>query len=94
VWFEMKEIKQRIMRRHTHTVNCKSVFKYICENLDADLNSPQCRKIQAHLGQCKDCTLYLKSLKKTINLYRVYPVPTFSASSHKTLLKAIMMRSK
>lgn len=78
-------------KTHRHTIECKSVLQHICENLDADLNSQKCREIKAHINKCKNCTAYLDSLKKTIFLYRTYPVPTLSVKTEKKLFAAISL---
>ena len=65
------------------------MYRHICDNLDANLNSPKCKEIKAHIDKCKNCTAYLDSLKKTIFLYRTYPVPTIPAKTHKRLIAAI-----
>lgn len=70
-------------------MTCKGVYRYICENLDADINSPKCRAIKKHLDACPDCSAYLDSLKKTILLYRKEPAPMVSVVHHKRLVKAI-----
>ncbi len=57
---------------------CTQALKYICDNLDAKMDSPRCQEILAHLEECPDCTAYLDSLKKTVILYRrasASPVP-------------------
>ncbi len=67
------------------TVKCRVVFKYICDNLDERLDSPQCREIRGHLARCPNCLAYLDSLKKTIELYRGYSHPRLSANVRKRL---------
>ncbi len=74
-------------------MKCKGVYQYICENLDADMNSPRCREIRKHIEACPDCTAYLDSLKKTITLYRAEKGPKLSASAHKRLFKILDMTS-
>ncbi len=63
------------------TVTCEEVHEHICDNLDEDINSPNCRAIKLHLNECPECTSYLKSLKTTIDLYREYPSPRPSGSA-------------
>lgn len=70
-------------------MNCRSVYRYICEHLDADINSPKCRSIKKHLDGCTDCAAYLDSLKKTILLYKHAPVPPLSRTTHKRLVQVI-----
>jgi len=78
---------------HIHTPRCKTVYKYICDNLDAGMNSPECKAIKTHIDRCKNCTAYLDSLKKTLFLYREYKAPKVSARTHKKLFAAISLAS-
>jgi predicted anti-sigma-YlaC factor YlaD len=68
---------------------CSDVFKHICDKLDKDLNSTECRAIKKHLDDCPDCTVYMNSLKKTIELYRAYPEPRLTKSRRNRLLSVI-----
>jgi len=70
-------------------MKCKQVYHYICDNLDADIDSPRCRQLKRHLEACPDCAAYLDSLKKTVLLYKNLPAPTVPLSVHKQLFKAI-----
>ncbi|MER3525187.1 MAG: hypothetical protein C4326_14355 [Ignavibacteria bacterium] len=70
-------------------MKCRRAYRYICEHLDADINSRKCRAIKKHLGGCPDCAAYLDSLKKTIFLYKHAPVPPLSRTVHKRLVKVI-----
>lgn len=70
-------------------MNCKQVYLYICDNLDADLNSRRCRLIRKHIDSCPDCSAYLASMKQTIALYRMAPVPKLSSSLHRQVMRAI-----
>jgi hypothetical protein len=70
-------------------MKCKGVYKYICENLDANVNSPKCRAIKKHLDACPDCAAYLDSLKKTILLFKREPGPSVPLSVHRRLFKKI-----
>jgi anti-sigma factor RsiW len=72
-------------------MKCKDAYIYICDNLDADLNSPECREIRKHLVDCPDCTAYLDSLKKTVHLYRTAPVPEVTPAIHSRLFKIIKL---
>lgn len=63
-------------------ISCKKVYTHICDNLDKDLNSPECREIKRHLDSCPNCVTYLDSLKKTIILFRDYPDPKVPKNVH------------
>ncbi len=64
---------------------CEDVFKHLCDNLDRDMNSPQCRDIKSHMDACPDCVTYLNTLKKTIGMYKEYPIPRLTQASRKRL---------
>ncbi len=70
-------------------MKCQGVYKYICENLDANMKSARCRAIKKHLDSCPDCSAYLDSLKKTILLYKKESGPSVPVSMHKRLFKMI-----
>jgi hypothetical protein len=72
--------------KKSKTIRCPDVAKHICENLDEKINSPICREIKKHLQTCPDCSANLLSLKKTVKLYRRYPIPKLSRLCHKELM--------
>jgi len=51
-------------------VDCNEVLEQLAEYLDEDARKDLCRAIEQHLGQCRDCHLYVDSLRKTIVLYQ------------------------
>jgi len=70
-------------------MRCKQAYKFICENIERDLNSPRCRQIKKHLDGCPDCRAYLESLRGTVRLYKGAPTPRMPHSVHTQLIKAI-----
>jgi hypothetical protein len=64
---------------------CTEVLRFICDNLDEDLDSPSCTEIKSHLEICTHCAGYLKSMKKTVELYKTYPTPDISEGARKSL---------
>lgn len=74
---------------HIHTLSCAEIYTHLCDNLDSKLDSESCRRIKAHIAECKNCTALLDSLKKTIYLYRKYPAPKLPASAKKDLFAVI-----
>jgi predicted anti-sigma-YlaC factor YlaD len=66
-------------------MNCKKTYKYICENLDEDLNSHTCLEIKEHLKDCPNCVAYLDTLKKTVLLYREYKKPVLNKAAKRRL---------
>ena len=70
----------------------KKMFRYICENLDEEIDSAKCREIRKHIEGCTDCEAYLESLKTTIALYRHYPIPPLTPKAKKRLQSIIRSR--
>lgn len=70
-------------------MKCDEVYLHICDSLDEDLASPQCRMIKQHLEKCPECQAYLDSLKTTIALYRAVPEPSLPARAHRNLFSTI-----
>lgn len=70
-------------------MQCKDAYKYICDNLDQKVDSPECRAIRKHLEQCPDCSAYLQSLRETVLLYRAVQTPHVSLAVHRRLMAAL-----
>ncbi len=68
---------------------CVQALRFICDNLDADVNSPRCIEIRRHLAECPNCTAYLDSLKKTVALYRHYPIDTVPPAIHRLVTQSL-----
>jgi hypothetical protein len=74
---KIKRVKKR---------RCEEVAKYVCENLDEQLNSRKCHAIKKHLQSCSQCSAELESIKKTVFLFRNCPTPKITAQSHKKFM--------
>ncbi len=70
-------------------LRCNEVAKYVCENLDEQLNSRKCRAIKKHLLTCPKCSKDLIDMKKVISLYRKELVPHIPKAIQKRLLTFI-----
>ena len=70
-------------------IHCRDAATCIRTNLDENINSPLCRAIKKHLQECPHCSTDLAVLKKTITLYRRYPLPKHSPARHKNLMTKI-----
>lgn len=70
-------------------MNCKTVYRFICDNLDARIDSPRCRQIRQHIEGCEDCQSFLKSIKKTVELYKRAPSPRVPPATHRQLMKTL-----
>jgi len=75
----------------SNKIHCNDAVKYICENLDEDLNSRKCRAIKKHLQTCTNCSKDLGTLKKIITLYRMESAPSLSREVQKKLFAALKL---
>ena len=69
--------------------NCKATYKFICENLDENLNSPTCLKIKQHLDDCPNCRKYLNSLMITVQLYKRQSTPKLKKTISKKIINLV-----
>jgi anti-sigma factor RsiW len=74
--------------------NCREVYRHLCANLDERLDTPACREFKEHIAQCPNCAAYLDSLKKTVYLYRQYPVESLSRKKRRELYAVLKLPIK
>jgi hypothetical protein len=79
---------------HSHTGSCKDMYRHMCENLDNELDSAACREIRKHIEGCVNCSAMLDSLKKTVFLYKNYPVPEIPAAARQELFAVIQLEKE
>jgi predicted anti-sigma-YlaC factor YlaD len=51
-------------------MDCEKVLEQLSEFLDENAREELCRTIEEHLSQCRDCQVYVDSVRKTIILYQ------------------------
>jgi hypothetical protein len=51
-------------------VDCNDVLGQLADFLDVDAREELCRDIEAHMARCRDCTVEVDTIKKTIVLYQ------------------------
>ena len=51
-------------------LDCDSVLEQLAEYLDPDAREELCQAIESHLSSCKDCSIKVDSVRKTIVLYQ------------------------
>lgn len=70
-------------------MKCGTVYRFICEHLDEESDSPRFRAVRAHLKKCAMCQRFLGSLKKTVELYCAEPEAKVPRDAHAKLMKAL-----
>jgi 4-hydroxy-3-methylbut-2-en-1-yl diphosphate synthase IspG/GcpE len=76
-------------KKFANKLRCTEVAKYVCENLDEQLNSRKCQAIKKHLQTCPQCTKNLTDLKKVIALYRKESDPHLPQAIQKKLFATL-----
>jgi predicted anti-sigma-YlaC factor YlaD len=76
------------------TVTCQDVMRHVEDELDTKLSYPQFRGFKSHLDRCPNCRAYLDSLRKTIWLYRHYPIPHQPVGSRRRVLRAVFAHNR
>jgi hypothetical protein len=47
-------------------MECNELIEQLSEYLDPDARAQLCREIDEHLSRCRDCSLFVDTVKKTI----------------------------
>ncbi|MEO5618653.1 MAG: zf-HC2 domain-containing protein [Candidatus Eisenbacteria bacterium] len=47
-------------------MECNELIEQLSDYLDPEAQKQLCREIEDHLSRCRDCSLYVDSVKKTI----------------------------
>jgi predicted anti-sigma-YlaC factor YlaD len=53
--------------------NCREIKKLLPEYLDQNLQEEVCEHLKAHLEECEDCRIFVKTAETTIILYKHCP---------------------
>jgi anti-sigma factor (TIGR02949 family) len=50
--------------------NCHQILTQFSSYIDGDLPETVCQELEKHLQECKNCTIVLNTMQKTIELYQ------------------------
>ena len=53
--------------------NCREIKKLLPEYLDQNLQEEVCEHLKAHLEECEDCRIFVKTVETTVGLYKHCP---------------------
>lgn len=56
-----------------HDFDCGKLKEMLPDYLDSDLQEHLCKELRAHLDECEDCRIYVKTVEMTIVLYKHCP---------------------
>lgn len=83
--------RRRTTRTARHpAIRCRKILRTLSEYLDNDLPKSVCREIRKHLDLCPKCEVFVRTLKRTINLCKKADVARLTASDKSKLRKEIL----
>jgi len=90
-------LKKSTAKEQNHTVDCKSLEKFVVEFLDEQLPEHTRLAFLKHIEECTHCADYLQNYRKTINLSKAALTEnnsTEKAEIPEDLVKAILSASQ
>jgi anti-sigma factor RsiW len=71
-----------------HDMMCQELVEVLTEYLDGTLGAHDRARLEAHLGVCDDCRIYLEQFEETITLARRADARELSPELRNGLLRA------
>ena len=65
-------LEEAEMKSPEYSEDCKEIFALLSDYLDLELSPDGCAEIEAHIAGCPSCIEFVESLRKTIDLCRLY----------------------
>lgn len=59
----------------------------LSDYLDGSLSSHERERVEGHLGECADCSAYLSTLRKTVELVRTLPAQAAPSGVKRAILR-------
>ena len=53
--------------------DCRKIKEILPEYLDKNLREEVCKHLEAHLAECEDCRIFVKTVETTVVLYKHCP---------------------
>ena len=70
------------------TISCEEVVELVTEYLEGVLDSDTAAEVEAHLGLCQGCNLYVDQMRATIQALGRVPVESLSEDAQAELVRA------
>lgn len=70
------------------TISCQEVVALVTDYLEGVLDSDTAAVVEAHLGLCDGCNIYLEQMRTTIRALGSVPVSTLSQNAQAELVRA------
>ena len=69
-------------------VTCQEVVELVTDYLEGGLDPDMTAEVEAHLGLCDGCDIYVEQMRTTIRALGKVPVETLSESAQAELVRA------
>jgi anti-sigma factor RsiW len=70
------------------TVTCQEVVELVTDYLEGALDPKLSEEVEAHLGLCEGCGIYVEQMRVTIRTLGKVPVTSLSAGAQAELVRA------
>jgi anti-sigma factor RsiW len=70
------------------TITCQEVVELVTDYLEGVLDSDTAAEVEAHLGLCHGCNLYVDQMRATIQALGRVPVESLSEDAQAELVRA------
>jgi anti-sigma factor RsiW len=70
------------------TISCQEVVELVTDYLEGVLDSDTAAEVEAHLGLCDGCNIYVQQMRGTIRALGRVPVDSLSEEAQADLVRA------
>jgi anti-sigma factor RsiW len=70
------------------TISCQEVVELVTDYLEGVLDSDTAAEVEAHLGLCEGCNIYVQQMRETIHALGRVPVDSLSEAAQADLVRA------
>jgi len=70
------------------TISCQEVVELVTDYLEGVLDSDTAAEVEAHLGLCQGCNLYVDQMRATVTALGRVPVDSLSEEAQAELVRA------
>jgi anti-sigma factor RsiW len=70
------------------TISCQEVVELVTDYLEGVLDSDTAAEVEAHLGLCEGCNIYVEQIRATVRALGRVPVDSLSEDAQAKLVRA------
>lgn len=80
--------------KHYSKKKCRELLSALSDYIDGDIEESLCSELETHLSFCKDCRIFLETLKMTIDIYSEERHLTISDELHNEVHSYLRIKLK